>query len=912
MKKFLFLAKILKKIIFFVSIAALILAVIVAVTTRFSIPGGFRVYSVLTGSMQPTISTGSLIFTKIPLSSKEIQKDQIITFEQPGFENKFVTHRVHQVIEEKESRFFATKGDANNKPDFWLISYGRIKGVYRKHIPYVGYILEFIKSPFGIILFVIVPVVVLAIGELKNIVAILSEMKLQKERKDAKTGGQKKKVKKKEKILLAIAIITLFLSFQTQGTLALFSPESVSVAGISLQTAAMFPSPPETTLTIDDGYVVSEQVGNESFESGGSIADWIERGDVDRLTSDFETNPKEGGWMTKIGGATDLGREIWLNGLGQSIAFGAKNLSFWYNFYTYDDIGGDEPGFSLKINNIPVFNLWASDVWDYYSGDDDLAGTANTGWQQMCVDLTQFESPYLGVSFYGGNTDWVLDEYYDQSWVYLDKVTTTEVMADENTEFHLSTESGATIYYQVQENDDSWQEEDWQELDGEFFTLSGSEYPSGNYTIYYRAIDSAGNSEAPNILKVHLDNEEPTPILISSLTATPFVYSVKLLWDVPDDNGKRAASYDIRYWEGNVCNVSDWDSAISIPFPPVPRFPGELQDFEITGLEPEASYCFAMKACDAALNCSDISDVVFATTLPEEEPPIGILPGYVVINELMWMGSKGYPNDEWIELRNTTPVDIDLSGWQITKWVAGDQKELMLTIPEGEILPANGYFLIANFNKSTSKINVKPDLVDTSVVLVNSDLQIKLYDGDWETTGVLIDTADDSSGTPAAGNLGNKWSMERNDEPGDGTDLNNWHTCEDALTTIESWDGGATEQGTPGGANRSVDNNKEPVLNLFLRKDKKAVGFKVENIADYQTLKYEIVYDTADGDKGIMGSIEIDGQDTILRENLVLGTCSGIEGKVCAYDQGITKITLKATLVNQLGEGKILQKEIDY
>ena len=177
--------------------------------------------------------------------------------------------------------------------------------------------------------------------------------------------------------------------------------------------------------------------------------------------------------------------------------------------------------------------------------------------------------------------------------------------------------------------------------------------------------------------------------------------------------------------------------------------------------------------------------------------------GDVVINELMWMGSFSSSDDEWIELKNTTSHEIDLSGWQITKWVAGTHEELILTIPNGKKIPANGYFLISNSDKATSKINVEPDLVDSSVVLVNNDLQIKLYDGTWNGGATLIDTADDGTGGPAAGDNSNKFSMERNDTPGDGTQAANWHNCLDSSSTGLYWDAGATERGTPGAANLS-------------------------------------------------------------------------------------------------------------
>jgi len=194
---------------------------------------------------------------------------------------------------------------------------------------------------------------------------------------------------------------------------------------------------------------------------------------------------------------------------------------------------------------------------------------------------------------------------------------------------------------------------------------------------------------------------------------------------------------------------------------------------------------------------------------PPPTPPVA---GSVVINELMWMGSVGNSNDEWIELRNTTGNLIDLSNWQITKWVAGTDEELMLTIPSGRTIPANDYFLISKLTKDASAVNVEPDLVDTHVVLRNSDLQIKLYKGIWTNSSNLIDTADDGSGTPLAGVDGaNRQSMERNDTPGDGTTSASWHTCiNDACNDTAYWDTEGNNYGTPKAANLSENDSTSP------------------------------------------------------------------------------------------------------
>lgn len=379
MKRISFLAKIFKKIVFFVSVVALILAVVVAITTKLSIPGGFRVYSVLTGSMQPSIRTGSLIFTKIPLSSREIQKDQIITFEQPGFENKFVTHRVHQVIEEKESRFFATKGDANNTPDSWLISYGRIKGVYRKHIPYLGYILEFIKSPFGIILFVIIPVAILVIEELKNIGATLLEMKLQKEMKNIKAG--KKKKKRKHSLKLAFIVFFTFSVLGWRSSYALFTTsQSTQISSCSIITGSWGNS---DSVVINEVYYDTTGLneGDEFVEIYNPTSSTIDL--TDYKVGDEET--KGGGeGMYKFPAGT-------LINSGQFIILAKKATVFKSTFKFNPDFEwvSDDP----SIPDMIKYSDWATGYMDLANAGDEVLLLDK---DDLVVDVVTYESGSYG------------------------------------------------------------------------------------------------------------------------------------------------------------------------------------------------------------------------------------------------------------------------------------------------------------------------------------------------------------------------------------------------------------------------------------------------------------------------------------------------------------------------------------
>jgi len=218
--------------------------------------------------------------------------------------------------------------------------------------------------------------------------------------------------------------------------------------------------------------------------------------------------------------------------------------------------------------------------------------------------------------------------------------------------------------------------------------------------------------------------------------------------------------------------------------------------------------------------------------------------GDVVINELMWMGSWFKSHDEWIELRNMTSHEIDISGWQLTK-LTDCGEVLMLEIPEDSTIPANGYFLISNFDKEISNINVEPDLVDLKVSLRNRFLQIKLYKEDWEDSDNLIDTADNGSYLPAAGWQGFFFhlSMERNDIPGDGTLSNSWHTCFDFVNSRIYWDSNDIfNLGTPGAANLSDESieGQEAYLAYYIQLEKELLD---EGVYPVDPISWEENYD---------------------------------------------------------------------
>ena len=110
---------------------------------------GFKVFTVLSGSMEPTYHTGSVIYVK-EVDYTTLQPGDVITF--AISEDMVATHRIVGVVPDDEDPSvlrYRTKGDANDAEDGTLVHYKNIVGKPVFSIPYLGYIASYIQSPPG-------------------------------------------------------------------------------------------------------------------------------------------------------------------------------------------------------------------------------------------------------------------------------------------------------------------------------------------------------------------------------------------------------------------------------------------------------------------------------------------------------------------------------------------------------------------------------------------------------------------------------------------------------------------------------------------------------------------------------------------------------------------------------------------
>ncbi len=111
------------------------------------IPRIFQIvpYIVLSGSMEPEIQAGSIVYINQNIKIDEIEEQDII-----GYCMNNGVRVVHRVIElDKKNHIAITKGDANRVKDLSPVSFEQIKGKSVISIPYAGYGIAWLRSATG-------------------------------------------------------------------------------------------------------------------------------------------------------------------------------------------------------------------------------------------------------------------------------------------------------------------------------------------------------------------------------------------------------------------------------------------------------------------------------------------------------------------------------------------------------------------------------------------------------------------------------------------------------------------------------------------------------------------------------------------------------------------------------------------
>lgn len=137
---------------------------------------GLDAHVVGSGSMRPTMPPGTVLY-EAPVDPNTLKEGDIIVFEpnDTRIASDKVTHRIVDIREGNYSRQFKTMGDANPAPDPGLTPAYKVDGKKVFTIPYLGYVIQVMKSPVAILFFVVVPASVLMRSHLIRLLDAVDE-----------------------------------------------------------------------------------------------------------------------------------------------------------------------------------------------------------------------------------------------------------------------------------------------------------------------------------------------------------------------------------------------------------------------------------------------------------------------------------------------------------------------------------------------------------------------------------------------------------------------------------------------------------------------------------------------------------------------------------------------------------------
>lgn len=155
----------------FLFIAALVIYIAFLAIQKFSDSGsigGYRLYTIVTGSMEPELTVGDVILVE-ETSFEELELKDVITYESKaaGMEGMIVTHRIVDL--NKETKELITRGDANQADDP-VINYDQVQGKVSYKFILISLLTKLVRNKIGFYFIVFVPLVLVIFLEIADIV----------------------------------------------------------------------------------------------------------------------------------------------------------------------------------------------------------------------------------------------------------------------------------------------------------------------------------------------------------------------------------------------------------------------------------------------------------------------------------------------------------------------------------------------------------------------------------------------------------------------------------------------------------------------------------------------------------------------------------------------------------------------
>ena len=155
----------------FILVVLMLLVVVMQRATNNTIAiGGFRMFSVATGSMIPVYEVGDVLVSKeIDGEDIKVGDDLIYQGKKGSFAGKIVTHRVISIEKKEDGNYkIITQGVANNAADP-EIDQTQVYGKVICNVKILGWIGKLVRNVYTFYFILLIPVAVLIVKNVRNI-----------------------------------------------------------------------------------------------------------------------------------------------------------------------------------------------------------------------------------------------------------------------------------------------------------------------------------------------------------------------------------------------------------------------------------------------------------------------------------------------------------------------------------------------------------------------------------------------------------------------------------------------------------------------------------------------------------------------------------------------------------------------
>jgi len=128
---------------------------------------GWEIFSVQSGSMEPTINVGGIVVVH-PVPADQLKVGDVITFVDQNRPDTFVTHRIVELSITDGQAMAKTKGDANNTADAWSVPTTKTVGRVDLALPYLGFLMVWLSSPLAKVAILGIAVLGLAVPSVRR------------------------------------------------------------------------------------------------------------------------------------------------------------------------------------------------------------------------------------------------------------------------------------------------------------------------------------------------------------------------------------------------------------------------------------------------------------------------------------------------------------------------------------------------------------------------------------------------------------------------------------------------------------------------------------------------------------------------------------------------------------------------